>query len=396
MGFTHYSGESFAASSYKIANKNNRKFLVLMVTGACNLCCTYCYQGRHETGIYMSFDTAKKAIDDFFLCMEKEKIGVIDFIGGEPFLAVDLLTQVASYVASEYGTKRYIFNLTTNGTIDNDKVRNWILSNKDKVYITVSIDGDKETHDRNRCMSYDKAASFLSYLISVGMRDRASIKMTIGPNSIGSIFKGICELHKFGVDIFSNVVYENVWGNEKEKAKSVSIFRQELAELIKIYLNDPTLPHNSLVSLPIKNLVEGKHNVLKWCGSGTTMMAIDVNGKKYPCHRAITEGVNLINPANCNDINSAIVANKTNNRCASCVFIDACPHCEVLNLSENGSESIRTSHHCEFIKSQLVATAQLAYQKLKDKLESELTLEELQLLRGVLFIKDHIKKLLVG
>jgi uncharacterized protein len=340
--------------------------------------------------MYMSFDVAKKAIDDFFCKLEKSKVGVIDFIGGEPLLAIDLLSRVTEYVVKNYSARLYGFSLTTNGTVltNNAKVKEWISTNKEKLAISVSIDGDKETHDKNRCMSYDKAISALTYLIDIGMRDDVSIKMTIGPNSIGSVFKGICELHKFGVKIFSNVVFENVWGDTKEKAKLVAIFSQELSKLINFYLKHPELPHNSLVSLPIKLLSLEKSKIRKWCGSGETMKAIDINGKEYPCHRSITEGIGIKNLPDSHESDNKIIAN---NKCISCVFTNACPHCEVLDLRENGNMLNRTNHHCEFIKAQFIATAQLAYCKLKTKLDSsKLMVEELRLLRAVLFINDHL------
>lgn len=73
--------------------------VTFQVTDACNLCCSYCYQinkGQHR----MSFETAKKFIDMLLdndettrLYMDtRAKKGVtIDFIGGEPFLEVELM-----------------------------------------------------------------------------------------------------------------------------------------------------------------------------------------------------------------------------------------------------------------------------------------------------------------
>ena len=79
--------------------------LTFQVTDDCNLACTYCYQtckGKRR----MSFETAKKAVD-MLLTGDKgmsEYINpisspgvIIEFIGGEPFLEVELIQQIYEY-----------------------------------------------------------------------------------------------------------------------------------------------------------------------------------------------------------------------------------------------------------------------------------------------------------
>ena len=61
----------------------------------------------------MSFETAKKFIDD--LLDDKYKIAssqntcgiVIDFIGGEPLLEIDLMDQILSYILDKMIEKRH-------------------------------------------------------------------------------------------------------------------------------------------------------------------------------------------------------------------------------------------------------------------------------------------------
>lgn len=73
--------------------------LTFQVCDDCCLKCTYCYQGfkgHHK----MTFETAKKAIDQLLNANDniKDYINsweipgvVIEFIGGEPFLEIDLI-----------------------------------------------------------------------------------------------------------------------------------------------------------------------------------------------------------------------------------------------------------------------------------------------------------------
>ena len=67
-----------------------RRFVqvTLLVTDACNLRCKYCYQHQKKSNL-MTWETAKQIIDDTFSC--QYVVGCIYLMGGEPFLAFDLI-----------------------------------------------------------------------------------------------------------------------------------------------------------------------------------------------------------------------------------------------------------------------------------------------------------------
>ena len=79
--------------------------VTFQVTDKCNLACTYCYQINKSTRV-MKFEYAKKLID--MLLEGDEKLGgyvdistspgiILEFIGGEPFLQVELIEQICEY-----------------------------------------------------------------------------------------------------------------------------------------------------------------------------------------------------------------------------------------------------------------------------------------------------------
>ena len=84
-------------------DKELTKNITFQVTDACNLACSYCYQINKGKRV-MSLETAKKFID-LLLSGDKgfkEYIGdskscVLEFIGGEPFLQVDLIDEIYDY-----------------------------------------------------------------------------------------------------------------------------------------------------------------------------------------------------------------------------------------------------------------------------------------------------------
>ena len=79
------------------------KNITFIVTKDCQLACKYCYLVGKNINERMSFDTAQKAID-YILSREdefKEESVVWDFIGGEPFLEIDLIDKICDYLKSE-------------------------------------------------------------------------------------------------------------------------------------------------------------------------------------------------------------------------------------------------------------------------------------------------------
>ena len=128
----------------------------LCLTHNCNLDCIYCYQ-KHDTGVRMSFDTAKKVIDWIFLNIPSDTKGIeFGFIGGEPLLEFKLIKDIVDYVRAKDTEEQYIFYATTNGTVLTEEMKKWFEENRHQFVLGLSLDGLKETHDYNRSNSFDK------------------------------------------------------------------------------------------------------------------------------------------------------------------------------------------------------------------------------------------------
>ena len=117
------------------------KEVTFIVTKDCQLACKYCYLVGKNSNERMSFDVAKRAID-YILSKEDDKLfnqeSVIwDFIGGEPFLEIELIDKICDYIKVQMYTlnhhwfNSYRFSISTNGlNYDNEKVQNYISKNK--------------------------------------------------------------------------------------------------------------------------------------------------------------------------------------------------------------------------------------------------------------------------
>ncbi len=112
------------------------KLLYLAVTYDCNLRCVYCYARGGERKEYMSFSTAKRAVEKY--CDSGVKV---QFTGGEPLLNYRLVRKLAEKYDVE-------FSIQTNATLlDEEKIEEMLELG---ISIAVSIDAPKEVNDRLR------------------------------------------------------------------------------------------------------------------------------------------------------------------------------------------------------------------------------------------------------
>ena len=95
------------------------------------MACTYCYQ-HHKTKNKMNFETAKSIIDMILDADEKTNSyitstycngAIIEFIGGEPWLEIDLITKISDYFMSELFRRqhpwaiKFKFSICSNGLL---------------------------------------------------------------------------------------------------------------------------------------------------------------------------------------------------------------------------------------------------------------------------------------
>ncbi len=158
--------------------------LILEVTQRCNMNCLYCsFSGIYEcerthTNIDMSWETAQKSIDylftkegrepSYFQYYKTKEEGTdysIGFYGGEPLLNLSLIRKCVQYALEKCPSDKTVgFTMTTNGTLLNEDIIDFIL--KHDIKITLSLDGPKHVHDmarvyKNGRSTYDDVMSAL-------------------------------------------------------------------------------------------------------------------------------------------------------------------------------------------------------------------------------------------
>jgi len=134
------------------------KTLILEITEECNLRCTYCvfdekhiFERNHSNQV-MPLELAYEAVQDFYSRTSRDE-GYIVFYGGEPLLAMNTIKKIVDY-ANKISNNRLKFSLTTNGLALSESKFDYFIKNN--FLITVSLDGNKETHDKQRITATGK------------------------------------------------------------------------------------------------------------------------------------------------------------------------------------------------------------------------------------------------
>lgn len=336
-------------ASYKEGYMGARS-VTIQVTDACNLACTYCYQINKKTHV-IPVEYGKKFIDDLLdgkydkYCPYDKSEGIIlEYIGGEPFLQIDLIDELTTYFIQRMvdlnhrWLYRYRISICSNGTLYfNPKVQEFLNKHRYHLSFSISIDGNKKLHDSCRVFhdgtgSYDIAMSAVQhYRKNYG--DVTGSKMTLSPNNIQYTDEALRGLIASGYTmIHANCVYEEGWNIEHAK-----VFYQQLKQLANYMII--TRAYDT-VDLSLFNEImfcpKAETDVNNWCGGTGSMLAIDWKGDLYPCIRYMESSLgDKIPPVIIGNVNEGILCNESQ-----------CKICEELNAIDRRTQSTDECFYC--------------------------------------------------
>ncbi len=365
--------------------------VTFQVTDACNLNCSYCYQinkSKHK----MPFSIAKQFID---LLLENNELtaqyldtsqcyGIaLEFIGGEPFLEVELIDQILEYFqeatikANHMWARNWKISISSNGTLYfNDNVQNFIKKYFDRLSFNISIDGNKKLHDTCRVFpdgsgSYD-LASAAAYDYIYNLHGYMGSKITLSPENIQYTCEAIKDFIDFGYqEIYANCIFEEGWTIDH-----AIIYYNQLKQLGDFFI-DNNLEETIYCSLFrshsfVPKLLQDDTN---WCGGNGKMLAVDYKGDIYPCLRymesSLGDSVPPIIIGNVKDgfmptekekqcvkcLKQITRLSQSTEECINCPIATGCAWCQAYNYQYYGNFNHRTTFICDMHKASALANA---------------------------------------
>lgn len=170
-----------AARAHRVATDAalRRPVVVWNITRSCNLRCVHCYSDSAPQRYEGELDTAtaKHLLRDLALY----GVPAVLFSGGEPLVRPDVLP--LAVFASELGLRVV---LSTNGTLIDDR-RARRIRDAGFVYVGVSLDGARATHDRFRGSegAFDRAVAAIRRLKQAGQK--VGVRLTLTAYNAGDV-----------------------------------------------------------------------------------------------------------------------------------------------------------------------------------------------------------------
>lgn len=114
--------------------------LAVILTSACNLECTYCYQNAKRRRS-MEWETLREAVD--LLLRSRRSRTTLVFHGGEPLLEFELLRRAITYTKERRRPGQTVrLQVSTNGTLLDPEMVRFLARNR--VHTQISFDGARE------------------------------------------------------------------------------------------------------------------------------------------------------------------------------------------------------------------------------------------------------------
>ena len=360
-----------------------RRTCMLMVTHACNLNCSYCYE-NHKRNAYMSTDLAKEIIlreaqfvSDSDLFDELE----IDFMGGEPLMNFPLIKSVVEWLEQGVISVPWICFATTNGTLLTDEIKAWLREHKTSINLGASCGGTVQMQSVNS--GTDKYKPDLEFFREVWPNQ--ALHMTISKETLPTLAEGVLDMQKRGYEVEAALAEGIDWTID-----DALTYREQLSILKDAYLKNTALtPFNRLTRfVDVFDLPADEKVQQKWCGTGKYMATYDIDGKKYGCH--------MFTPVVCGDkalLSDAIEwdspESTADDYCKNCVLRGFCPTCPGFNYKYRGHIAVRDKRRCPVILAEAITACEFQVERIaamdklneKDAQHGQAALEAYRVLR---------------
>lgn len=309
-----------------------RDFVIasIFMTNACNMKCSYCYQGEEKSFNIMNSQTILETID--FLAKHaqsmKDSNVMIVIHGGEPLIAFKEIEQIVKYAKNKI--KGVYFSITTNGLLLNDRIEEFLLN--EFLHISISLDGTQKSHDTNRMLMNQKGSyEFVikKFLNLLEKKQDIRARMTFNTLTVHRLFEDVRHIAELG---FKTIVpvpdsFDHGWNNNH-----LRVLREQIN-----YIIDWKAKYDCELEIGLINdASKVKKNSV--CSGGTSSLSIDSDGTIYPCTYSVgnkefvlgqvSTGIVLENVQFINELDKV-----KNEECVGCSRYDNCvsTRCKIIN-----------------------------------------------------------------
>lgn len=367
--------------------KLTRSF-TFQVTDKCNLACTYCYQINKSTR-RMKLEDAKLAVDKLlsgadgfgdYINPEISPAIILEFIGGEPFLEIELIDQIVDYFREQAillnhpWATMFCLSICSNGVLYTDaRVQKFLLKNHDCLSFSVTVDGVQELHDACRIFPDGKPSYHLAHGAALDWMARGydmGSKITISPNNVTYLADSMKQMIDDGYyEINANCVYEEGW----EIKHATELFNQ-----IKRF-TDETVDEYDYNTISISLLASNgtpmhASDNKNWCGGTGDMLSMDPDGFLYPCIRYMESSLgDQRKPIRIGNIHEGLMLKQCEKDCIKCMssvtrrsqstdecfycpIAQGCGWCSGYNYQTFGTVDKRATFTCIMHKARSLAT----------------------------------------
>ncbi len=247
----------------------------LWVTTTCNLNCRYCYEGGNKLNLTMEKTTITRTIEFIKQSMvsSDESDFNINFHGGEPLLAIDIIYEFVTLLKKVMPYKQPHYYITSNGILLSKTILQFFKDNN--FILSLSIDGEKSVHDGNR-RTHDGHGTYECILPHIYMAleqmPLTCARMTIQSKNAHMLSSNIIHLIKMG---FVNIdpvpdMYDSGWNT-----RTLNDFENELKS-VATYIKNTNIEVSLITSVP---RIPRRGS----CSGGKTTFHIYSDGTIYPC-----------------------------------------------------------------------------------------------------------------
>ena len=240
----------------------------LILTGACNFNCEYCYQERGDR--MLQFSRVREALDFFHPYFADDSY--INFTGGEPLLEFDTIQRSVNHIEKTHpNQKKITYTLTTNGSLITDEVAAFL--NDYRFSVMVSFDGLAQERGRQKG-SFESTVKVLKKLQRFeNIELETNSVFTV--NTVGQLSESIRFIAEMGIHRIGFALSTvPAWNDD-----SLKRLKMQLASLREF--SSDWYEKNNII--PITTFQKPEPGIFS-CSAGTDRLALAPDGNVWGCY----------------------------------------------------------------------------------------------------------------